>query len=223
MLCDSHFRSYLSLDFPRHILKLFGVDRDSTFDGRAPPAYSCWPAGPRGVSAESSLRTAAWQTRRGGMRRHQARSPTQLAGLSVVSCLHSCPRRARTHWSLEGEKPAPASSPHRHGCGVSGTPPSKDAPVLTHARECGGRARPCGDRELPGAQRAAPAAAAAAPSLRARLRERVLTETATRTGVGAAAQRPPCGGERAASTSAASCPVDTWPRPSRARPAPRAR
>lgn len=136
VLSDSYFRLYLSLDFPRHFLKLFGVDRASTFDGRAPPPYSFWPAGPRGVSAESSQRTAAWQTRRGGTRRHQARSPTRLAGLSVASSLHSCPRQARTRWILEGGKPAPASSPHRHGCEVSGTPPSKDAPVLTHAREC---------------------------------------------------------------------------------------
>lgn len=133
---QTHFRLHLSLDSPRHFLKFFGVDRDSTFDGRAPPAYSCWPAGPRGVSAESSPRTAAWQIGRGGTRLHQARSPTRLAGLRVAFCLRSCPRRARTRWILEGVKPAPASSPHRHGCGVSGTPPSKDAPVLSHAREC---------------------------------------------------------------------------------------
>lgn len=104
---------------------------------------------------------------------------------------------------------------------MSGTPPSKDAPVLTHARECRRQARPwCGDRELPGAQRAAPVAAAAAPSLRARLRERVLTEPATRTGAGcgsAPAGRPGTGHEH----MRASRPVDTWPSPEpRARPAP---
>lgn len=70
---------------------------------------------------------------------------------------------------------------------------------------------------MPGAQRAAPAAAA--PSLRARLRERVLTEPATRTGVGAAAQRPPGGRERATSTCAH--PAQWTPGLARAARAPR--
>lgn len=42
---------------------------------------------------------------------------------------------AQSELDLSGGKRAPAGFTHRHGCGVSGTPPSEDAPVLTHALE----------------------------------------------------------------------------------------
>lgn len=95
---------------------------------------------PEGVKAESSQRTAAWQTRSRADATPPARSRPGFAGLSVARSLHSSPQTGKDALIPEGETSArQLSSPPPRLRGVWDAS-SADAPVLTQSRANAGGA-----------------------------------------------------------------------------------